>query len=830
MWFSPYEPSFWLVLFASVSLSFGIWTVTQAFSPSPPPKLIVKPTIIQEEFELRNDGKEQEAGDETSNEDDDSSEDPIVVVTKSKNIKEALEKTTGKKGTKSSNFNLPHGDVDDAEGRWEVKKKNKKVNDGEKDNNKKRSSTTSKKADPEKLVALEEKWNTQRLAATAATERDRREVKVDEEIVQTTKKISQNQRAVLLRQKEEAEVRAAIAISIVEQQRRGHVVSPPNAMPNRQFVANVVDNNIADIQRNISALKQALHVGAESSRSCSNDMGFVGTSKYRGESAGQSVSKSHYNTTTSSPRGVTGILSTSPPMGASHDARTLVSLVGGELLMWLEPFHIRLEYVSRLPSSPSHGQHSSSIEVPDILIFFYEFPAGMGPIIAGYHDDKLAALQRGSGCIITINYDEEHRGLGGMMNNALNGTTVVSGETGTNVMRSGLLRIKGTIVTVPIFIKLFDTQMINSLEMIQTRQFTPRIKCDTTNGISNPLTMVQSMVAPVSPHHHNLDAGAPVYNTAHLQQNHRLQLQHMEPALISPTRSPGNGKGIKGGSPNTDHSKYGKDFQYGKVAVKSRFESLSLSPSTRDCDERTVIATSDCSSIIDHTQVTVAGVQQSTYPQALGTLQQYQTSSVNADIEDDGFHSVYQTNPLAGSTNSSDNYFNPDSYYSTNQKVGHSIDNNKLSSFNNNTNTNNHNITNDFNYNNNRDNNSNNNNRDIYSRDRVPESPEEVSGSCVVFFEVPEEHTGYVIGKQGFIIKSLMTKTGTFISLVSPNPVRKPNEEKKKKHFMCVSASPGMVRFIVKGEEDAVDLALSQFRRNLAKIDVDMVVLDDKDY
>lgn len=68
-----------------------------------------------------------------------------------------------------------------------------------------------------------------------------------------------------------------------------------------------------------------------------------------------------------------------------------------------------------------------------------------------------------------------------------------------------------------------------------------------------------------------------------------------------------------------------------------------------------------------------------------------------------------------------------------------------------------------------------------------------------------------MIGKQGFIIKSLMVKTGTFISLVSPNPMKRPSLIRDKKVY--VTPNEGMARFRVKGTEDGVELVIAQVRR-----------------
>ena len=65
-----------------------------------------------------------------------------------------------------------------------------------------------------------------------------------------------------------------------------------------------------------------------------------------------------------------------------------------------------------------------------------------------------------------------------------------------------------------------------------------------------------------------------------------------------------------------------------------------------------------------------------------------------------------------------------------------------------------------------------------------------------------------MIGKQGFIIKSLMIKTGTFISLVSPNPMKRPSLLREKKVY--VTPNEGMARFRVKGTEEGVELAIAQ--------------------
>jgi hypothetical protein len=142
--------------------------------------------------------------------------------------------------------------------------------------------------------------------------------------------------------------------------------------------------------------------------------------------------------------------------GASGDPRPMVTMVGGELLDWLVPFHTKFEFVSRLPSPRLTA--ASGAETPDILIYQFEFPAGMGLVVAGRNADKLHVLQRSSGCVLTVNYDEDTRGW----------------AKDDEVLRAGTLRVTGTITTVPNFVKLFDAQMLGSLEYLQSRKFVPK--------------------------------------------------------------------------------------------------------------------------------------------------------------------------------------------------------------------------------------------------------------------------------------------------------------------------------------------------------------------
>lgn len=71
-----------------------------------------------------------------------------------------------------------------------------------------------------------------------------------------------------------------------------------------------------------------------------------------------------------------------------------------------------------------------------------------------------------------------------------------------------------------------------------------------------------------------------------------------------------------------------------------------------------------------------------------------------------------------------------------------------------------------------------------------------------------------------------MTKTGTFIALVSPNPMKKKGTAPDRH---TVTPNAGMSRFKVSGAQEDVEAAVAQFSRNLAKIDVDLALLPQKD-
>ena len=498
-------------------------------------------------------------------------------------------------------------------------------------------------------------------------------------------------------QKEEEELRATIAMSsAVEQQaRQQHPTmqsSQQYTMPTPAHHSSVdaVDHNIADIQRNLFRLKQALHIGGTDPTPSTDYHTYSGGVLHKVPSLGPFVSPM----TLQPPRqqsqpysvplvtnqnsylqgqgnGVNMVITMNPsPPKAVIDPRTLVKLVGGDLLLWLEQFHMRLEYINKLVS-PRMGT-SSTAENLDTLIFYFEFPAGMGPAIAGRGEEKLTALQRNSGCMLGITYDEDVKN---------------SPIPEASIMRSGFLRIMGSIKTIPVFVKLLDAQMLGCLDYMQTRRFVPRVK---SAPVDSRLAGIASSFA---------------------------------------TNGHGGNGSAHGTSPN-GHNVNGNANSPSKTnrPSRDRDHQLTSSPGKEHKKEREKNNT--------------------------------KTARDSRDVTRDP-------------TTRADNVV-----------VGLSVNHEKENS-----------IDNDGN------------------------------GSHELFFEVPEEHTGYVIGKQGFIIKSLMIKTGTFIQMVSQNPLKKNNPATANTTNQFVTPNPGMSRFRIKGSEEGVENAIIQFRRNLAKIEVELTIL-----
>ena len=494
-------------------------------------------------------------------------------------------------------------------------------------------------------------------------------------------------------QKEEEELRAAIALSnAAEQQARQQQImlsSQQYTMPaSVQYSSvDVVDSNIADIQRNLFRLKQALHIGGTDPVPSTDYHTYSGGVLHKVPSLGPFVSPMTLQPPHQQPQSYSVPLVTnqnsymqgqgngmnmdamnSNPPKAVIDPRTLVKLVGGDLLLWLEQFHMRLEYINKLVS-PRMGT-SSTTENLDTLIFYFEFPAGMGPAIAGRGDEKLTALQRSSGCILGITYDED------VKNSAI---------PEAMTMRSGFLRIMGSIKTIPVFVKLFDAQMLGCLDYMQTRRFVPRVKPAPADG-------------------RNLPGIVPSFST--------------------------NGHGSNGNAHGSSSNGHNGNGHNGNGNGNGNSPSKANRPS-RDRDHQV-------------------------------------TSSLGKEPKKERSHAISKT-----TRESRDNVMiSP----SGNQEKENSIDN-------------------------------------------------DGNGSHELFFEVPEEHTGYVIGKQGFIIKSLMIKTGTFIQMVSQNPLKKNNPATANTTNQFITPNPGMSRFRIKGSEEGVNLAVVQFKHNLAKIDVELTIL-----
>ena len=225
-----------------------------------------------------------------------------------------------------------------------------------------------------------------------------------------------------------------------------------------------VDSSIADLQLNIFKLKQALQIPQEPVEFHTYSGGtltkVVGPPPMQAHGVPATLSGFTGLGTGPSPvvggmllGGATGLAQLTIPGG---DPRPMVTMVGGELLDWLVPFHTKFEFVSRLPSPRLTA--ASGAETPDILIYQFEFPAGMGTAVAGLNEDKLPVLQRSSGCVLTVNYSEDTRGW----------------AKDDEVLRAGTLRITGTINTLPNFVKLFDAQMLGAVEYLQSRKFVPK--------------------------------------------------------------------------------------------------------------------------------------------------------------------------------------------------------------------------------------------------------------------------------------------------------------------------------------------------------------------
>jgi hypothetical protein len=66
--------------------------------------------------------------------------------------------------------------------------------------------------------------------------------------------------------------------------------------------------------------------------------------------------------------------------------------VEGEILSWLDQFQIRFQYEST--SSDKR-----------LMNFSLLFPAGMGPMIAGFNNQKLKLVARSSGCVVDMKYE-----------------------------------------------------------------------------------------------------------------------------------------------------------------------------------------------------------------------------------------------------------------------------------------------------------------------------------------------------------------------------------------------------------------------------------------
>jgi hypothetical protein len=78
-----------------------------------------------------------------------------------------------------------------------------------------------------------------------------------------------------------------------------------------------------------------------------------------------------------------------------------IDSVDGELLSWLDQFQIKFQY-----DSTSADRQKMN--------FSLLFPAGMGPMIAGFNNQKIKLVASNSGCVVEMKYEGGEAAIPGM--------------------------------------------------------------------------------------------------------------------------------------------------------------------------------------------------------------------------------------------------------------------------------------------------------------------------------------------------------------------------------------------------------------------------------
>ena len=385
-------------------------------------------------------------------------------------------------------------------------------------------------------------------------------------------------------------------------------------------------------------------------------------------------------------------------LGQDYTKTMIEKAVGGDLLTWLESFRITFSFISRVGSSVF-----SLSEASDILIFSLDFPEKVGYLLVGDEKsttDNLQKFSRESECIVSIHY----------------------GDT-----QAGSLSIAGTLKTIPKFVRLIDSHLLNRLSDLEQLKASWR---------TNP---TESASAPSRP----------------------------LPQKVSHTTA---GKASKSNS-KSDHTKSGeKEVDGAERGWELRNNHKNPNPSS----------SGPAVSLLTRNNTTIA------IPG--GSLTKDKKVKLNQSGNDD-----ITTTTVSSKQSPSVPSKNADNKSKSNKAPKKS--------------------------------------------DTTKATVDEEEGTTVhdtnepptVFFDIPEEHTGFVIGKQGVAIKSLMAKTGAFIALVSPNPKQKVTPGTNRGTPGPV-LNPGIARFCLKGSDEQKRAAIYQIQLNLSKIHVtaEVVVSDPK--